>query len=791
LTADQTDITINTTVGERAIPARIVLIGATGATDGLVVQGGSDWLLPRLIKSAVSPTEPTSLSLQVQQARLTPGSYATTVSVGKTGVDRVTVRIRLNVAALSVTPDTTYSNPSRPPEADAELQGGRLRFIESRQGSNAIRQYVEDQVVVRNVDGSSAEFTVSLQPPSAADYLSVEIVKGSSPPRLRISARTQNLPAGTYRATIVLTRVVSNPAAEAANPQVSSVFFDERQPTEATVPDAVRAASAEPPLMLEVLTEISTNPLIDLSVSPAALNLEQDHTSSIQAETIFVSASSAQSFTATLADPAPWISLATRGSVTPSQLTITLNASALSDGTYFNSVVVSFSGLNRTVVVPVTYRVRKKQAALVVGSTVVPLTAAAGGAGPTGSIRVGSSEATGIAFRVTSAPAWLKLSALTGQTPAVIGLTPDASTLTPGQYSGTVFLSSDVPLSRASFEVRLTVTPCIAAFGSTVVALGENVDAASIMIGAAAGCSWAIESGAPWVRVSPSSGTGTVNLTLSLDSNLTSEIRTATLKAGPTQLLVQQPPARPTINHVVTVAGPRPAIAHAATQLVGGIAPGQLFSLYGTALGPHEGAGYQVLTDRTGVTRTAGEVQVLFDGVPAPMLFASYGQINAIAPWSLAERPETVVRVTRSGIVSREVELKVTAVNPGVFTVSAGGKGQAAVLNEDFTVNSARHPARRGEVIQIFATGGGTTAPLSEDGKFAIPPFATLKAGVRVLIGGLPAPVIYAGSAPGQVNGIIQINAVLPAEVSVGESVPLQVEINREKSPDGVTIAIR
>ena len=57
-------------------------------------------------------------------------------------------------------------------------------------------------------------------------------------------------------------------------------------------------------------------------------------------------------------------------------------------------------------------------------------------------------------------------------------------------------------------------------------------------------------------------------------------------------------------------------------------------------------------------------------------------------------------------------------------------------------------------------------------------------------MGGLASPVSYAGAAPGLVSGVLQINAQVPAGVTPGPGVPVQVVIGTASSQTGVTLAI-
>jgi uncharacterized protein (TIGR03437 family) len=77
------------------------------------------------------------------------------------------------------------------------------------------------------------------------------------------------------------------------------------------------------------------------------------------------------------------------------------------------------------------------------------------------------------------------------------------------------------------------------------------------------------------------------------------------------------------------------------------------------------------------------------------------------------------------------------------------------------------------------------------DGVFNTAPLAKLLLTATVQIGGLDAPVTYAGPAPGLVSGVLQINARVPAQAPSGAAVPVSLKIGNATSPPGVTLAIR
>ncbi len=65
-----------------------------------------------------------------------------------------------------------------------------------------------------------------------------------------------------------------------------------------------------------------------------------------------------------------------------------------------------------------------------------------------------------------------------------------------------------------------------------------------------------------------------------------------------------------------------------------------------------------------------------------------------------------------------------------------------------------------------------------------------LAGSVTAEIGGVPAPVRYAGVAPGTTNGLQQIGLLIPANSPVGASVPLLLWVNGVPAQTTATIAV-
>lgn len=234
-------------------------------------------------------------------------------------------------------------------------------------------------------------------------------------------------------------------------------------------------------------------------------------------------------------------------------------------------------------------------------------------------------------------------------------------------------------------------------------------------------------------------------------------------------------------------------VVSAADYRGGGVAPGELILLYPSNAGPPE-IGPPHL-DGGKVATNAGDTRVLFDGVPAPMVYSVHGQVCAVVPYEVAHKKETQVVIEYQGVGSRAVTVPVVESAPGIFTAGLSGKGQAAILNETGCCNSARNPARRGSTVALFATGEGQTMPGVADGNVPLSarpadlPAPELP--VRVTVGGVPAGVIFAGGAPHSVSGLFQVNFRVPDNAPIGDAVPLVLTVGGARSADGVTMAIR
>jgi uncharacterized protein (TIGR03437 family) len=219
-------------------------------------------------------------------------------------------------------------------------------------------------------------------------------------------------------------------------------------------------------------------------------------------------------------------------------------------------------------------------------------------------------------------------------------------------------------------------------------------------------------------------------------------------------------------------AGPR-CVANAWTYRTGAVAPGEFVSLFGPAIGPDQPA-YEQLDASGNVSTSIGGVSVFVNGIAAPLLYASRSQINAIVPFEMAGTKAASVLVMKNGNVLQEIDVPTALVAPTIATTS---EGCAAAVNPDGTVNSSGHPALLGSTVSLYGFGAGLMTPSATNGSFGDGThLIQAPVSAQVLVPGFPGPmltapanILYAGDAPGEVQGVFQINITLPDSFAMGK----------------------
>jgi uncharacterized protein (TIGR03437 family) len=345
---------------------------------------------------------------------------------------------------------------------------------------------------------------------------------------------------------------------------------------------------------------------------------------------------------------------------------------------------------------------------------------------------------------------------------------------------------------NSRIRVLTPVNPCTYSVSPTTLqapALGGNL---TVAIQTAASCPWVVSGLPGWIAVSgASSGVGSGTVTLVVPPNPGLPVTAAILIAGVSVTVTISQAASeteflPAIN----------AVVNAASYIGGPVSPGELVTIFGTSIGPVSPA-YASTVPSTGKLATSiGGVQVLFNGIPAPMIYAGSGQVSAVVPYEMAPIANPSVWIVQAGGISNAYQLNSAATAPGLFTRNASGSGQGAILNQDNTANGPNNPAAKGSVVQLYLTGEGQTSPQSVTGAITTatlpPPQVTPGPAlpVTVLINRQSAFYKFAGEAPGLVAGMLQLNVQIPSNAPSG-ALSITVQIGADISQSGVTVSVK
>jgi uncharacterized protein (TIGR03437 family) len=220
----------------------------------------------------------------------------------------------------------------------------------------------------------------------------------------------------------------------------------------------------------------------------------------------------------------------------------------------------------------------------------------------------------------------------------------------------------------------------------------------------------------------------------------------------------------------------------------GPIAPGQIISIFGSGLGPREGAVPLLDGSSTLPTHLAG-TRVTIDRQNAALLYAGFNQINLIAPYFTRPGRDVPIVIHALSGEAETIFVRTAPSAPGLFTSDGTGLGNGAILNEDFSLNLPANPAERGSIIVVFGTGEGATDPPGRTGQLASDPLPRPVLPVQVRVGGVEAEVLFAGAAPG-FAGLLQLNVRVPSAPTAGDAVPIELQVGDATSQSGVTVAI-
>ena len=243
-------------------------------------------------------------------------------------------------------------------------------------------------------------------------------------------------------------------------------------------------------------------------------------------------------------------------------------------------------------------------------------------------------------------------------------------------------------------------------------------------------------------------------------------------------------------NYTCTASGGRVATVSAASFTGPAVAPDSIASTFGEGLATGTAAASgtplpTTLADTTAtLTDSGGIMHVL------PLFYVSPGQVNFLVPAAVAPGDATVI-VSRADAISFYGPVRVATVAPGLFAANANGRGVAAAV-------AVRVDATGEQTWELVYTCAETctATPIdlgSDSDQVYLLLFGTGLRGhtgaVSVTMGGVPAPVTYAG-AQNEYVGLDQVNVLAPRSLRGRGEVEIALAIG-EAAANVVTVSIR
>jgi len=219
------------------------------------------------------------------------------------------------------------------------------------------------------------------------------------------------------------------------------------------------------------------------------------------------------------------------------------------------------------------------------------------------------------------------------------------------------------------------------------------------------------------------------------------------------------------------------------------LAPGSYISIFGSNLAAKAEAASSLPLQ----TALAG-TEVLLGDQPLLLAYAGPTQINAVMPYGTVVNTLQNLTIVNNGASSLPEAVLIAEAQPAVFTQDQSGKGAGVIVVAQPSgarfLNTPAAPATAGDALVIYCSGLGAVNPPVPDGSAApSSPLSNTANPVTATIGEKPAPVFFAGLAPG-FAGLYQVNVTVPQGIASGSSVPVVLTVAGASSAP-VTVAIQ
>lgn len=522
-------------------------VGITNTGSGTLsytTQSNASWLTI----NPGSGVAPQALTITADPTGLAAGTYSGAVTIQSSGAINNPQQIGV---AFNIAPPTLAVSPSV------------LTFSGYVGSSNPTDQ----QISVSNQGGGTLNWAAS----SNVSWLQVSAASGTAPSVLNISVNTSGLTPGAYTGTIIISASGAN-----GSPQTIPVTLNMTGILlQSSFSSGTLTGWAYSPLGLASNWSISNNTLSYNGGGATQIYAGnanwQDYT--VQTDFLLISASDypggirARINPSTGASYAAWLYPAegviklwrtTAWNINLSPVQLGVSAHLAVDTANWHTLALSVVGNQLTVIYdgaavitatdatltsgmigldvsnkPISFRnvlVTSNQAttsSLTGNPASLSFGVAAGTTSTAQSLQVGTSDSAIVAWSASTSSSWLNMSSTYGSTPGSSSVTVNATSLSPGTYTGNVNISSlgttnasiSVPVSVTVTQVanlQLSLTPGILAF----TAVSGTVSAPQTVSVQSSGSSltYTTSSDSPWLSASPASGTTTGSIQISADA---------------------------------------------------------------------------------------------------------------------------------------------------------------------------------------------------------------------------------------------------------------------------------
>jgi hypothetical protein len=583
LTATPSSLTFDYTIGTPAPAAQSISIGTSGSVLSYIVSAYGVWLGV----TAAGGATPGTASVSVDVTGLAAGTYTGSVSITATGAGNtpLIVPVSLNVLArgrprlttkssLAVTAAGTLPNLTVSPFS--------LSFTYQIGGATPAAQTVSAVAS----DGSALSYTASA---SGDSWLTARPVNGTTPGSISVSISPTGLAAGVYTGHVIvassgaanLPQVITvsltvtgspsptltaapaslafsyqaggpAPPAQALTISSGSVLLYTVSasggawlgvtPTSGNTPGTVgvfvntsglavgtysgsvsiaAAGAGNTPLTVPVTLTVTLGNIFSTLYSASFYYVIGG---TVQTLPTFSIGSTGSALSYTVTAPS-WLAATPASGTTPGSLSVSLNTTGLTVGSYSGSVTIAATSAgNSPLTVP--------ENLTVVNPSIVPspsslrFTYATGGTPPAAQSLSINSNGAALSYTVSaSGGTWLSVTPASGTTPSSVSVSVNITGLAVGTYSGSITIAATgaantpvtVPVTLTVTLPALTVTPSSLTFSYTRGGTAPAAQSVSITSNGSA-LSYTVSTSATWLVVTPTSGTTPGSISVSINT---------------------------------------------------------------------------------------------------------------------------------------------------------------------------------------------------------------------------------------------------------------------------------